>query len=135
MSYSLHRWRYILLNHKSGVLDYSHSHSKIVYGSLRQELENIQSINNINTAPIKYKIDELLKFDYSNRNSVIEETLCESLSRDIPKISPKYTNLLASYEFKYIKKSLNDNYNKKLEDLYQYFYDIDSKNINYKIKN
>lgn len=127
-SESLNTWNYIIRNHAMNFLDHSHSHSKIVYATLRNEIDKYQSINGVNTNSIKYKIDQLIN-DKNKNNSIVEKALVESLSRDIDRITPQKTKNLILFEEKIRQFGLINTDDRKLNSLHQYLYNIDSKKM------
>jgi hypothetical protein len=128
---SLNTWDYIIRNNARNFLHYSHSHSKIVYATLRNEIDKYETINGINTDSIKRKIDQLINDEHKN-NSIVEQVLCESLSQDIDRIAPQNTKKLILFEEtiqKFGLLGLINHKNQKFKSLYQSLYNIDSKKM------
>jgi hypothetical protein len=136
-SVPLNTWRYVLGNGLRNFLHYEHSHSRIVFGSLRASLLQDESINSYKKPQLLEKLEELHKTDdlyslsgkyYTKENQELRDKnalLCQTLSRDILDIAPKNVLRLVKFEEYLIRKKILDDNKSHWNKTYEMLYKLD----------
>ena len=131
---SLNNWRYVLANSLRGFLHYEHSHSRIVYGSLRAQLENCSDKDK--SEKVQNVLEKLRELDKSNEiyssgkyfkpenRSLADKNnkICQELSKEVLDIAPKNVLRLLKIETILVKKGIISNEKSYFDKLYNALY-------------